>query len=604
MSSPSDEYPLEGERAGEYPLAGEGAGTGPRTCPSCHEPLAEKAVLCVNCGHDTRTGRRLVTRRRFVGVGDDRTDRSARTSPVGPTCRYLSLSLQRSSQGDLWSIGPTIRSFLPIPIVMVVPVIALGLLLGAVVWAWSATVSVEADAPPTWVVHLPVTLPLLLFLIGAILLAVREEIYGTDAIGRAVAQVRHCHLFGLIKGRAVLCSVEDVCLDFEYRFSTTGKRGGRVNHYYHYWSYVDLRTETQRLTIWYPRSKDRRASSIRESGPGPTLRLAYRIGSATGVSPVWVGSDPPKDVIGEEQAVRRRQPKKRRAALGENATPEAREKALERAHEGIVKGRRILSAFETIFWILGSVSLGAMAAVYFGLVPISASDRDLGLVLCQAGSLLLLTIASFFYLQHKGRSAWHVLAAWVFTPFVLPLLRDQKRKTLREIEALLPTSGPTLRSQANTWRGFVGRSLLSLAQTCTFASAMVLLAYYPLSYGPARALDATGYLSDGVLSSTYGPLIQVAEQWEGLARFLDRWADYCVREARAAKALGDERDAASPPPQVRPEEPEPPEPPGADSQPESEEGKKDEGESRPESGESQKTQSHPSPEEVTGSESG
>jgi uncharacterized Zn finger protein (UPF0148 family) len=31
------------------------------TCPNCEEPLAEGAVLCVNCGYDTRTGKILKT---------------------------------------------------------------------------------------------------------------------------------------------------------------------------------------------------------------------------------------------------------------------------------------------------------------------------------------------------------------------------------------------------------------------------------------------------------------------------------------------------------------------------------------------------------------
>ncbi len=33
----------------------------PRLCPSCAQPLDSKAILCVNCGYDTRVGKKLVT---------------------------------------------------------------------------------------------------------------------------------------------------------------------------------------------------------------------------------------------------------------------------------------------------------------------------------------------------------------------------------------------------------------------------------------------------------------------------------------------------------------------------------------------------------------
>jgi hypothetical protein len=40
-----------------------------RTCPSCGQPVAANAVLCVACGYDFRTGKRLSTA--FDVGGDD-----------------------------------------------------------------------------------------------------------------------------------------------------------------------------------------------------------------------------------------------------------------------------------------------------------------------------------------------------------------------------------------------------------------------------------------------------------------------------------------------------------------------------------------------------
>jgi len=53
--------------AAKKPQAAGGASAGiaaaPRAgkCPGCAAPLAPKAVICINCGYDLRTGRRLDT---------------------------------------------------------------------------------------------------------------------------------------------------------------------------------------------------------------------------------------------------------------------------------------------------------------------------------------------------------------------------------------------------------------------------------------------------------------------------------------------------------------------------------------------------------------
>ena len=52
-----------------------------RVCPGCARPLAPEAVVCVNCGHDTRTGRRLSTRTSSAALEQGRKGRGRSDLP-------------------------------------------------------------------------------------------------------------------------------------------------------------------------------------------------------------------------------------------------------------------------------------------------------------------------------------------------------------------------------------------------------------------------------------------------------------------------------------------------------------------------------------------
>jgi hypothetical protein len=58
--SPERAGPAGPRRAAE-PGARAPQAAGPEICPECGRPLAGGAVLCVNCGYDTRTGERVGT---------------------------------------------------------------------------------------------------------------------------------------------------------------------------------------------------------------------------------------------------------------------------------------------------------------------------------------------------------------------------------------------------------------------------------------------------------------------------------------------------------------------------------------------------------------
>ncbi|NOX57664.1 MAG: FHA domain-containing protein [Planctomycetes bacterium] len=62
------------------------AATGPTTCPHCSAPLATDAQICVRCGHDLRTGRRVNS-----AAASIRTDELGKQGGIGP---YLKDCLQ------------------------------------------------------------------------------------------------------------------------------------------------------------------------------------------------------------------------------------------------------------------------------------------------------------------------------------------------------------------------------------------------------------------------------------------------------------------------------------------------------------------------------
>jgi hypothetical protein len=75
-SPPKEEYGLQAAapRAVVTPFVAAPAESTANTCPECGNTLAENAVLCVSCGFDLRSGRKLGTRS-LEDNGRDRTPR-------------------------------------------------------------------------------------------------------------------------------------------------------------------------------------------------------------------------------------------------------------------------------------------------------------------------------------------------------------------------------------------------------------------------------------------------------------------------------------------------------------------------------------------------
>ena len=91
----------------------------------------------------------------------------------------------------------------------------------------------------------------------------------------------------------------------------------------------------------------------------------------------------------------------------------------------------------------------------------------------------------------------------------------EKERLLEAIRALKTKPNRDRRAKRRARRS--ARALVILV--------LILPILYAVSFGPARALEAQGYLSEEIVTSTYTPLLWLAERWEWLDSLLKAHAD-------------------------------------------------------------------------------
>jgi hypothetical protein len=91
-----------------------------RTCPLCRSPLAEKAVLCIGCGYDLRTGKR----RKTVSEGHERHWTTGRE--MGVRTAYVVGLVTVVAAAALLHLSPANRFFLGMTGVALAVVLGLG----------------------------------------------------------------------------------------------------------------------------------------------------------------------------------------------------------------------------------------------------------------------------------------------------------------------------------------------------------------------------------------------------------------------------------------------------------------------------------------------